>query len=269
MVKISSFSENQIRKWTVATVHWKSYEYLYWQLKTLYDYNNPNDFELCIFDGMFPHNDNNLLENLINDYKRYKNIKLFFWESFAEKGLPHGSELTEILRRVNSKYVIFNDPDCFWLVHGHLDFLESFLMAGNRSVGVQHRTMSGPAIYGAAYYLQDIKNCDLSATWHYCQDCKKGTLVKNQDTGWQLNLRTSHLPMQIFRETTEKTPRFGKYSHGRPDCFQSYQYKDNLVATHLFRGIYKQETAEEIYPEFWLKNRMKYGQYFYENCKKL
>ena len=266
MPKIQSFSSKSIRKWTIAFAHWKSYEYLFWQLKMLYNYNNPHDFELCIFDGMFPYNDLETLQKLISDYKNYHNIKLFFWENLKEKGVPHGSELTEILSLANSKYILFNDPDCFWLVKGHLNFLEHFLNLGYKSVGVQHRNMKGPAIYGSAYHVKDIVNCNLSATWLFCEKCQHKHLVKDQDTGWQLYIRTLNTPSLVFKESIHKTPSFGKYSHGRPDCYQSYEYQDKIIATHLFMVVYKEETPDSIYPDEWLKNRTRYGKYFYENC---
>jgi hypothetical protein len=31
-------------------------------------------------------------------------------------------------------------------------------------------------------------------------------------------------------------------------------------------GVYKEETPDSIYPDEWLKNRTRYGKYFYENC---
>ncbi len=269
MPKIINYSKNSFKKWTVAISHWKSEDFLFWQLKLLYDFHNPSEFELLIFDSMFPVDDLEVLENLIQPYRHHQNIKIFQWENIIEKGTPHGSEMNILLQNANSKYILFNDPDCFWFAKSYLNFLSKFLEHAFKVVGVQHNKMVGPAIWGSAYHLSDIKNCDLQATWFLCENCGKNMMAPMQDTGWQLHVKTNHLPTFIFDTHFCQLPNLGKINSYRRENYQGYKYKNEMIAIHFFRGIYSTEEPSEKTPEACKKARFDYGKYFYENLKQI
>lgn len=263
MVKTLSLSDNTPRKWTVATVHWKSLDYLYWQLRMLYEYNNPAEFELVIFDAMYPIDDTENLVKLCENYLVYKNIKIYAWENYEEKGCPHGSEMTHLLKICNSQFVLFNEPDHFWLIKDYLKTFNKFFDLGYRCLGVEHNLMKGLAIWGSAYHVKDIQDCNLEALWMFCKNCDHPQMIPNYDTGWRLDIRTANLPQIKFIKNEWQPTIFGKYSYGNSKQMQSYSFGDQLIAVHMFRGIYPIEKPTELYPEFWKQNRKKYGSYFH------
>jgi len=276
MVKIiDEYYKKGHKKWTVGMVNWKTTDYIYWQLKTLYDFNDPNDFDVFIFDAMFPRSQLNILFDHCKLYQSHKNIKFLQWENKLEKGIRHGSELNHIVRCADSKYFLSNDPDFFWMKKGHLSFLERFLQDGCRSVGVENQKSHDIAIWASAYFLDDIKNLDAQASWFRCTHCSKVLYQPKQDTGWQYGLCTSNRPRKLFLiDDKVKPPFFGPYSHPYVlskykkvhDYFLGYSYEKKPVGVHFFRGSYGYELTKTPLPEKWIENRNVYGQYFYNRA---
>lgn len=249
-----------MRKWTVATVNWKSIEYLIYQLKFLYDYNDPEEFEFVIFDNMWP-NQRTELKEICRPYASHENVRIMFYKGAG--GQQHGDGLTKILRTANSKYFLSNDPDFFWLKKGHLKFLESFFDDGKAVVGAYHQN-NRPANWAAAYRIQDIVGADFKANWMPCPHCRKAILVPNQDTGWELIIRTDHLPCHMFPLMQVDLPDYGHYSYRNGP--EGYSHDGRLVGVHLFRGDYPAEDRSASLSKEWVDARLAYGDYFYNNA---
>ena len=65
-----------MKNWTVAFVNYKTSVYMKWQLKALYEFNNPEDFDLIIVDNSRP-KEKKELEMLTAPYqKHYNNISI-------------------------------------------------------------------------------------------------------------------------------------------------------------------------------------------------
>ena len=43
--------KENFRNWSIIQVNYKSHTFIAWQLKILYEFNNPNEFELIIVDN--------------------------------------------------------------------------------------------------------------------------------------------------------------------------------------------------------------------------
>jgi hypothetical protein len=266
-----SYVERQY-KWTVAFVNYKSVDFLIWQLATLYNLNDPNEFELLIFDSMFPRNQREQLEKICAKYAEHGNIKLFFYDNRHERrGVAHGHELNYILKEAKGKYFLSNDPDYFWAIKGHLNFLESYFDQGYGSVGVRHNVQIGPAIWGGAWETDIIRGHDAQAVFVSCPKCHDRILAKGYDTGWQFHFVSKHLPVKIFEPTPWKPPFFGQYSYeaitGETEYSSAYTENDEIIGAHLFRGAYHHHilTRTEI-PVAWKRARNMYGQFFYEKA---
>jgi len=281
MPNIADYSCDDFRKWTVAIVNWKSLDWLNWQIKSLYEFNNPINFELIIFDGMFPKSELVELEFLCEPYKSFKNIKLLSWSTGDEKqsdfgsgnsiyhGSEHGDELTEILKIANSQYFLSNDPDYFWMIKDHLNFLEKFFIAGYGSVGAVNNYFDFVSIWAGAYRTEDIKGLSAAATWVTCSDCKKRFLVQGQDTGWQFRLKTQALPKFLFPQMIFNLPFKGPWSYpfdGGYNFYKAYHYEKLPIGLHFFRGQYPIEQTTAPLPDEWKIARQSYGKYFYDQC---
>lgn len=267
---LTDFYEEKERKWTVGTVNYKSTDWLFWQLQILYASNDPKDFELIIFDSMYPRNQKEKLLEICKRYSHHKNIKLIFYENRHERGVEHGHEIKTIVSHARGKYFLSNDPDFFWFVKNYLNFLESFFHQGFGSAGVLHQYMNAPAMWGSAYITEKIRNFDPSQTVIKCPCCDERFHYLKQDTGWQYNLASNDMPVMIFPIDWWKPPFMGPYSYPhlgtQHNYCISYFHRHDLVGIHMFRGSYpkiKPPTKVDI-PKLWKKSRNLYGQYFYE-----
>lgn len=260
-------------KWSVAFVNYKSIDYLFWQLATLYATNDPSEFELLIFDSMFPRTQREQLEQLCDKYKKHQNIKLFFYENRHERrGVPHGHEMNFVLAEAKGKYFLSNDPDFFWAVRSHLKYLESYFDQGYGSVGVKHTQQDGAAIWGGAWRTDVIRGHDCQALFVRCPKCLNRLLCKGYDTGWQYHWASRHLPVKLFEPTDAwRPPFFGQYSYsnldGMTDYCLSYSEGEQHVGAHLFRGAYHHWSLSRTeIPSSWKRARNLYGKYFYEKA---
>jgi hypothetical protein len=269
---ITDMYEDRPYKWTVGTVNYKSTDWLFWQLQILYSCNNPKDFELIIFDSMYPRNQKEKLMEICKRYSHHKNIKLMFYQNRHERGVEHGHEMNCIVQEARGRYFLSNDPDFFWLIKNYLKFLEDFFKAGYGSSGVLHQYMGQPAMWCSAYLTNNIRDFNPSQTVVECPSCKHRFHYLQQDTGWQYNIASQKMPVMIFPIDWWKPPFMGPYSYAHQGtqhnyCISYFHIENNtpfLVGVHMFRGSYpkiKPPTKVDI-PNAWKKSRNLYGKYF-------
>lgn len=246
-----------MKKWTVGFVNWKSIDYLFYQFKTLYEFND--NFDLIVMDNTYP----NQTEELEKIQKEFPFTLLSFDNSYWQ---THGNGLNKIMNSASSEFILFQDPDFFWTIKNHLCFLESFLIAGSHAVGGSFLQNDFPAVYGSAFRLNEIKDLDLDSCWKDCPNCNHGFLIdKHMDTGWQLRIRFKNQKYTSFRFIEYQGPNLGLHSYTLTGT--TFLHENQIIAHHLCRGEYPSENIEDTVPNEWKKNRKSYSQYFYEICK--
>jgi hypothetical protein len=242
------------RKWTIATVNYLSTDYIRWQAKMLHEFND--DFIFKIIDHSNPHQ----RDELESIKKEYQNIEVLYPPYVGEGFGAHGIGLSILLKLSSSKYFLSNDPDFFWIVKGHLKWLEGYLAAGIHCVGAQNvpNKILFPNIWGAAYITEEIRGCNFQAKSSYCNKCKDWVYDPNYDTGFELTIRLKHLPFKVFTEAPSDIPFMGSHSYAFDP--KSYSNEGKMVGHHLMRGAY---LAKDFVTPKMSAARQKYGEYFY------
>lgn len=284
------------KKWAIGFVNFKTAVYIKWQLKMLYEFNDPTSFSLLIVDNSAPF-EKEALESLTAPYQtRFNNIKIIYnnpeenelARKFGYKGShPHAHGLTVIRDNCGTpEYILFQDPDFFWSIPGYLDYLESRLQAGDVAVGAPYPDKMGlghpwfPALYGCAHRFSDIKNFG----FYPDMDPEKNKKVVDEnselnplsyDVGFELRQALSSAEVvnftsfeQVFVGQLKKFVGIHSFSF----MARAYFHKNKLVAFHLFRGSFTTDPTrvnEELgapadAPEAWRVIREKYGELFYQ-----
>jgi hypothetical protein len=253
--------KNYHPKWSILLVNYKTNVYLKWQLKILYDYNNPQDFELIIIDNSVDTAEENKLKNLISNYqKKFQNIKLVFYKPRNKTASgQHGEALEFAKRYITGKYLLVHDPDFFWLKKNYLNILENELQ-NNVVVGAPYIKMSPnfPSAFGCAYRYDKIKNISFEAyiegnidkSWYIFDKDIVYNLTSifsnfTYDVGWQIRDQLIKDPQNLYLS-------FEQYPVGQDllkilnvqdiDLYKStgyvYFYKNKIIGFHLFKGSY-------------------------------
>ncbi len=271
-------------KWTIGMVNYKSSIYIEYQLKNLYEFNDPNDFKLIIVDNSNPH-EKQELEAAIAPYKKYNNCEIIYFNPSLEPWMrgsgQHGEGLNEVLKRTDTKFLLVHDPDFFFVQSDYLKAMEQEFENGNLVVGAPYRgrfetgeigKYDFPSAFGAAYLVSQIKNLDFNPSLN------KAKLITGSascidpvgaDVGWKMRAKFSNQPYKSFTQKRQRVLRaLGSYS-----CSISpyaYYLKGKLIAYHLFRGTFVDaedkfmiSKVDQITPEQWTKVRKKYALYFY------
>ena len=276
-----------MKKWSIAYVNYKTSIYMKWQLKGLYEFNNPNDFELIIVDNSRPH-EAEALEKIIKPYQeKYNNIKIIYYKPIAIKASDqHGEALDVAKEYATAKYFLTQDPDFFWVKQNYLKWFESFLDKDFVAIGApyQNKTTNGhpyfPCAYGCAHPLKLIKDIT------YKPDFSDESLleIKNlsqgyifsRDVGWQIRVALSTPKSTNFISFDQRKARELFWilgTHSYEFLTREYMFNNKTVAFHLFRGSFTGEVKDFIdenkkTPEKWLDIREQYSQYFYRTLKK-
>jgi hypothetical protein len=108
-----------MKKWTVGIVNYKSFSYMEYQLKILYEFNSPQDFDLIIVDNSEP-SEKDLLDKVGKEYRQHQNLTIISNNSNSDNfklrtSSQHAEGLNIILEKSNSKYLLVHDPDFFGL----------------------------------------------------------------------------------------------------------------------------------------------------------
>ena len=257
------------RLWTVAFVNYKTSVFLKWQLRILFEFNDPKDFCVIIVDNSRPH-EREELSSFLKQYDGYGNIKIVFYEP-KEKSASgqHGESLTLAMKMAESVFFLANDPDFFWVRKNYLNWVATLLESGYVAVGAPYTAGVGignpmfPALWGAAHRLADIKDLDCfaeSSKEKLAESFKKYPGREYSfDVGWKIREKLSKNEILNFISFKSKVPKdllvfFGKYSF---ECLlREYFYDDQTVAFHLFRGSFTDKVDGVIDVNAELSNRI-------------
>jgi hypothetical protein len=245
----SGYLVPQPKQWTVVTVNFRSTDYLGSQLKLLYEFNDPQEFTLLLYDNSRPH-EREALEALTAPYQAaHQNIEIVYYTPASEAAsAQHGEALTDALAKVNTPYLLVHDPDFFWVQRGYLKTLQGYLEKGNVAIGAPYNRPVGignplfPAAYGCAYSVENLKKPDIDFTANISQawleqsqreypDCNF-----SYDVGWKIRRDLSALPFVTFKDemAVELIAIMG--SHSFASFPHEYFLEGKTIAFHLFRG---------------------------------
>ncbi len=276
-----------MKKWTVAFVNYKTDVYLKWQLKILFEFNDPTEFDVVIVDNSSPHQEAEL-EKLAKPYNdQYDNIRIYFFKPTVKAASgQHGEGLTEAVKHACSEYFLAQDPDFFFVKKDYLKFLASFLDSGMVAVGAPYNAGVGlghprfPALYGAAHPLALIKHLDCNA--EISKEKLEESLDKfrgleySYDVGYKIRDALSskdddsNFVSFEFSLFTGLSKRIGEHSY--ETITQKYTLKNEIIAYHLFRGSFTDAVVgnydlNKKLPQKTLRIRNKFGEYFYNHIK--
>jgi hypothetical protein len=284
--------KNYHPKWSILMVNYKTSVYLKWQLKILYEFNNPQDFELIIIDNSVDKGEEKLLKKLISNYQnKFKKIKLVFYKPHNKTASGQHGEAIEFAKQfIKGKYLLVHDPDFFWLWPNYLKILENELQK-NVAVGAPYIRMSPnfPSAFGCGYQYDKIKNIsfepyidgDFFKTWHiFVQDVENNKTEVNSDftydVGWQIRNQLTKDPQNLYLS-------FEQYQIGKNllemlniqdfDTYKSrgslYFYKNKIIGFHLSKGSYTGKIKKDgidpklLISQKTLEIRDKIGEFMY------
>ncbi len=251
-----------MKKWTVAFVNYKTAVYLKWQLKILYEFNDPNEFEIIIVDNSNPFQKDEL-EELTKPYnEKWNNIKIVYNKPIdLIDSNQHGQGLTIALKMAQSEYFLAEDPDFFFCIKNHLKFLEGFLKEGKVAVGAPYIYGVGlghpkfPALWGAAHPLKLIQHLDCCADmsdWarNECKTTFKDKKDYSYDVGYKIRQALSNenddsnFTAFVGKPVEELAKKIGQHSYEVRT--QAYSYQGREVAYHLFRGSFSDKHVKFV-----------------------
>jgi hypothetical protein len=274
--------------WTIGIVNYNSIIYLKWQLKIIFELNDPEDFCMIIVDNSNP-NQKEELNHLLKGYIKFKNIDIIYHTPKEESASgQHGEGLNLIKDRATTKYLIVHDPDFFWVKRGYLNILKQYLERDKNNVAIgspyTHKVGFGdpwfPAAYGCAYKTSELKDVDFSALVNdkaRRESFKKYPIEKgfvySYDVGWQIRKKLSANAFHSFsqRDAYELKTLIGTHSFQAIAC--EYFYQNETICFHLFRGTFSgvvtidHKDPKQQIKQQWLQVRDKYGSFFYEYSK--
>jgi len=271
-------------KWCVGMVAYHSDVYIKWQLKILYEFNNPQDFELIIVDNSNP-NQKKELESLTAPYQaKYKNIKLIYHSpKFKKASEQHAEGLNIIKDKANSKYLLVQDPDFFYVQKNYLNLFEKYLLKGNISIGAPYPSLVGngagdfPCAFGCAMptSIFENKEIDFLADASRWEESLKRFPGKDFsfDVGYKIREKHSNEPYISFSQ--EKIGYLAEIlgSHSYEVITREYFFNNKTIAFHLFRGNFtgevtkNQEDPKKDIEDRLYKTRNSYGKLFYHYIK--
>jgi len=278
MSDILSFSAGK-RKWTIGMVNYKTLPYLGYQLKILYEFNDPREFKLVIVDNSYP-SQKKELEEIIAPYASYNNVEIVphtpTYDKDLKGSLDHAEGLNIVLDKADTPYLLVHDPDFFWVKKNYLKFFESKILQGFLVVGAPYLIMvkigkpNFPAAFGCAFSTHLVKKNNLNF------DIGKNLIEvgkEHKDVGWKMREFFSSKPFISFiQKSADITGIFGAHSYAVHSV--EYFYNKEKIAYHLFRGSFvddeknhKNASLENMPPESWDLVRRKYAELFYMLAK--
>lgn len=271
-------------EWTIGIVNYKSAVYIKWQLKILFESNDPSCFKLIIVDNSSPHQKKEL-EELTKEYSaKYKNIEVIYLLPKEESASgQHGEGLSLVKEKTTTKYLLVHDPDFFWVQGGYLNSLKDYLEQSkdNVAIGAPYPNKIGigdpwfPSAYGCAYKTDTLKGVDFFAD--VSEEKRKESFKKypisegfefSYDVGWKIREKLSN--KKFFTFSQREAPELNKIigAHSFETLTREYFYNGKTIGFHLFRGTFTGTVENHKDPknqinEEWIIARNKYGSYFY------
>jgi hypothetical protein len=269
-----------MKSWTIGIVNYKSFIYFEYQLKILYEFNDPSDFELIIIDNSEPLEIKELAL-IIKDYvAKFNNIKLIPNQSFSDNfklrtSSQHGEGLNIILKESNSHYLLVQDPDFFWVKENYLKILENELRSGAIVIGAPYGVAiktgnpKFPSAFGCAYDLKKIKNDNLN----FDAGTYEEKINEHKYPGWQMRAKYSDQKYISFDQYISYLPfLFGDHSYLSIPRY--YKYKNEIIVYHLFRGSFVADSSQHVKNAHSIEaskkikdSRYLYSKYFYLKSK--
>ena len=270
-------------EWSIGIVNYKSFVYLKHQIKGLYEFNSI-PFKLIIVDNSVPSEEIELRE-LLN---QYPNTELICHHPQTEgSSRQHTEGLNIIQKRVDTKYLLIQDPDFFWVRKDILKILQTKFEEGNVCVGApfyrpQFTNDTTPALWGCAYLTSILEEGDFeSFSVALSRDEVSRDLALGRDTGWKLRdkFKNQNLPTYSFVDKVgfpDWFPMKGKHTgaFNEKDSHE-YFYEDRPIGYHLFHGSYDSDlefasAKDQInitVPPTWAELRDQYAQHFYRSLQ--
>lgn len=265
-----------MKKWTVGIVNYKSFSYMEYQLKILYEFNNPEDFDIIIVDNSEP-SEKNLLDELAKQYENYKNIRIIGNDSNSvafklRTSSQHGEGLNIILSNSNSKYLLTQDPDFFWVKKDYLKLMEQEMEKGALVIGAPYSVpiktgaSDFPAVFGCAYNLLRVKEDGLNFDSGMNDEEK---VNDHKYPSWKMRAKYSDQKYISFEQKVSVLPfLFGSHSYNSIPRY--YIFNGDVFGYHLFRGSFVTDSSEHVksahlldVPEAYRDSRYLYSKYFY------
>jgi len=241
-----------MKSWTIGIVNYKSFIYFEYQLKILYEFNDPRDSELMIIDHSEPLEIKELAL-IIKDYvAKFNNIKLIPNQSFSDNfklrtSSQHGEGLNIILKESNSHYLLVQDPDFFWVKENYLKILENELRSGAIVIGAPYGVAiktgnpNFPSAFGCAYDLKKIKNDNLN----FDAGTYEEKINEHKYPGWQMRAKYSDQKYISFDQYISYLPfLFGDHSYLSIPRY--YKFKNEIICYHLFRGSFVDDSQKHV-----------------------
>lgn len=263
------------KKWTVGMVNYKTFSYLPFQLKSLFEFNDPKEFEVIIVDNSFPHQTEEL-EGLKKQYAEYDNIKIIYHRPTVNRELKgsidHAEGLNLILQETKTPYLLVHDPDFFWIKKNYLKIMESYLLQGKVTIGAPYTKPvkigkpNFPAAFGCAFLVDALRNNNLNFD---VGNTLEEVTLDHKDVGWKIRERLSVEPAVSFTQTPADIRNiFGQ--HTFQTMSMQYFLDGEKFAYHLYRGSfvdtsenYRDAPIEQSAPQNWEDARKKYAEFFY------
>lgn len=276
-----------MKKWTIAFVNYKTSMYLKWQIKSFYEFNNPEEFQLIIVDNSRPH-EKAELEKITKVYnEKHHNIDIIYYTPKEESASgQHGEAMTIALKKADSEYFLANDPDFFWVKKNILNWMASYLDKGLVAIGASYPMGVGggnrnfPCAYGCAHPLALIKDLDFTAEsskekWEESLRIYSG-LDYSYDVGWkirhQISSEDNNENFVSFdqKDVKELANKIG--IHSFEVISKEYSVNNEVVAFHLFRGSFTDKVNGNKDNNKKLSSKLKsirskMGKYFYNYLK--
>ena len=282
-------TQNNEPEWTIGTVNYKSAVYLYWQLRIIYEANDPSNFRIIVIDNSSPHQ-NQELDDMVKDYvEKYNNIEIVYYAPKTKSASgQHGEGLELVYQMTTTKYLLMHDPDFFFVRMDYLNIFREFLECkeDNVAIGAAYECKVGhghpefPSAYGCAYKVESLKKTtgiDFLAT--VTDEVREESFKKfpaeegygySFDVAWKIRDKCSDLGWTSFsqRLAYELTKCFGQHSFETNP--RIYHYQGKAIAFHLFRGTFTGAvTSDHADPQVaidakWLHARDQYAKFFYD-----
>jgi len=263
------------KKWTIGMVNYKTFSYLPYQLKILYEFNDPAEFDVVIVDNSFPHQKEEL-EALKAQYSKYDNIRIIYHTPTINRqlrgSLEHAEGLNIILKETKTPYMLVHDPDFFWIKKNYLKTMELYLLQGKVTIGAPYTKpvkigkSNFPAAFGCAFLTDALRDNNLNFD---VGDTLEEVTMDHKDVGWKIRERLSVEPMISFpQQPADIRNVFGQHSF--QTMSMQYSFEGKTFAYHLYRGSfvdtsekYRDAPIEQSAPKNWEDSRKKYAEYFY------
>ncbi len=267
-----------MKKWTICNVTYFSSPYIEYQLKILYEFNDPSEFDLIYVDNSCDDSEIEELRKIIKPYRdKYRNVKLIPYRPKSQYSSgQHGEALDIGMEYVDSQYLLVHDPDFFWLKKDYLKWLE-YLLQYNDCIGapyvlkVQEGNEYFPSAFGCAYKVEQIKNVSFmpfvdggyKESWDlYHEKNTNHDCDFFYDVGWKIrrHLSSSHNDYNfisfsqenIFDLLKESIPSLNNQGYSFESNARIYFHNKTIVASHLFRGNFTGKVKDNKDP----KNKM-------------